>query len=132
MIIKRKKANIYYNASVGLKFFPGNNIIPEEKIEIVKKNKQLRELAQNGIHVIIHKGVSTDTIVTKGKKGSKKSTNKKIDKMPIDKVVEIIKGTFIKSELSKIESVDFRAGVQRAIREQIKLIDAQEKPKEEK
>lgn len=121
MIIKRKKANLYYNANLGLTFYPGNNFIDNDKIDAVKNEPRLKELVENGIHEIILEGDKTS---------KEKDPLKNIRKLPVSSVINIVKETYKKDILNTIAKNDKRQKVQDAVTNQIKRIDDQRKDKE--
>lgn len=67
MIIKRKKSNIHHCV---ITFFPGNNLVPVDKVEEVKNNPNLKELIENGVHEVV---LESKIEVKDGKKKAKKT-----------------------------------------------------------
>lgn len=131
MIINRIKANFYFNPNVDIRFNPGINIIPFEKIDAVKNDKTCQELLESGIHVL-ELDTNKNSQKQNDKKNHKKDVLEEIKKLPAEKVITIVKSTVMKETLNQIAEHDLRAGVQRAVKAQIELIDKQRKKKKEK
>lgn len=109
-------------------FYPGMNEIPTEKATQLSVHPAFCDKVAQGQFVIVG---ADATPATSAKIGSavKIVSSLSVSTMNVENATKVIKGIFNKAELTRLQSTDMRKGIQEAISDQIKRIDAMAVPK---
>lgn len=110
--------NVWINPHEAITLKPGINDVPGPKWDEAKKKRGVRRRIDDGVVVELTNGVESSDEQTA------------LAEMRVGEAVEVIKKTFDVNLLKNWLDSDHRAGVTKACRKQIDLIDEQAKPRD--